>query len=75
MYRTSSDFTVSFDPAKPIRNFDDLPSVSRSIEGQDLILIFRVSVGVRIEKYAVGNTVLGEFVPPQAVAQQRVRDK
>ncbi|MFN7557946.1 MAG: hypothetical protein ACK5RX_01075 [bacterium] len=75
VYRTSSDFTVSFDPAKPIRNFDDLPSVSRSIEGQDLILIFRVSVGVRIEKYAVGNTVLGEFVPPQAATQQRVRDK
>jgi hypothetical protein len=63
------------DVASPIKSFDEVPSISRSMEGQDLILIFRVSTGVTIDKWVVGDTILKEIVPPQKAQAQRLRDK
>lgn len=75
IYRSGGRFTLSMDASRPISSFDEVPSVSRSMEGQDLVLIFRVSTGVTIDKWVVGETVLKEIVPPQKAQPQRLRDK
>ncbi|MCU0688127.1 MAG: CvpA family protein [Phycisphaerales bacterium] len=75
VFRTANEFEVSFDAQSPISNIigRDVPSVSRSVEGQDLFLVFRVNIGVSINYYAIGDTIVGEISPPQRAAQQTLR--
>lgn len=73
VYESGGNFTLALDATRPIMSFDEVPSVSRSMDGQKLILIFRVNVGVTIDKWVVGETILKEIVPPQKTQAQRLR--
>lgn len=65
-YRPGSRETwIYYDPAAPIRNRNDreMPTLSRSQPDQQLVLIFRVSKGVKIRSFVVGDKVLADFAP------------
>ncbi len=57
---------ISFDPARSIRGLAELPTMSSSRSDQTMTLIFRVSKGVDIEYFAVGQKVITELDPPLA---------
>jgi hypothetical protein len=58
---------ISFDPANSIRGLSQLPTLSSSRSDQKMTLIFRVSKGVDIEYFAVGQKVLTELDPPMTM--------
>jgi len=67
-YRDSSIVRLRYTPGNPIRGLTELErdgvALSRSAAEQELILLFRVSSGVEIERFVIGNTVIAEYSPP-----------
>jgi uncharacterized membrane protein required for colicin V production len=64
MYRDLSETWFHFMPQAPIGSVDDLPSLSRSSPERRLVLIYRVSKNVKVERFVIGNRVLANFKPP-----------
>ncbi len=64
MYRDMSETWIRFTPQSPISSIDELPSLSRSSPERKLVLIYRVSKNVKVEKFVVGERVLATFKPP-----------
>jgi hypothetical protein len=62
-YEVGGRVEISFFPARPLTSLNDAPSISRSRDDQKLLLIFRVSVGVKLKTYAIGTTAIKEFSP------------
>ncbi|MBX3403647.1 MAG: hypothetical protein KF699_09595 [Phycisphaeraceae bacterium] len=71
MYKDSGETWIRFTPQTPILAVTDLPPLTRSRPEQRLILVYRVSKNVRIEKFAVGPKVLAAFRPPLDTATTR----
>jgi hypothetical protein len=63
VYSDTSEFHVRFEPGKPVRSTNELPSLSNSRPDQDLMLLYRVSEGVKIRKFAIGNKTVAIFRP------------
>lgn len=63
MYADQTEYHISFLPGKPVRQCSDLPPLSGSRKDQDLFLIYRVSEGVKIKRFAIGNKTVGIFNP------------
>jgi len=64
MYRDLSETWFQFSPQSPITSLDSLPSLSRSSPERKLVLLYRVSKNVRVEKFAIGDRVVAIFKPP-----------
>lgn len=64
MYKDSGETWIRFTPQTPVLSVTDLPPLTRSRPEQRLILVYRVSKNVRIEKFAVGPKVIATFKPP-----------
>lgn len=64
MYRDASETWFHFTPQSPISSIDELPSLSRSSPERKLVLIYRISKGVKVDRFIVGNKVLASFKPP-----------
>jgi hypothetical protein len=65
-YRPGAQETwIYYDPSSPIANRNDheMPTISRSQPDQQLVLIFRVSKGVKIKSFAIGDKVVADFAP------------
>ncbi|TVQ63210.1 MAG: CvpA family protein [Phycisphaerales bacterium] len=68
VYRDQSIIRLRYTPDRPIRGLSELESdgvgLSRSSANQELTLLFRVSLGVNVERFVIGNTVVAEYDPP-----------
>ena len=64
-FRRGSDIRIRFTPGKPIADKSELPSISKTDDTVRFSMIFRVSLGTSMSKYLIGNTVIGELVPPK----------
>jgi len=64
VYRDSSKYEIYFKPGQPIRAMSQVPSLSRSRSDQELQLIFRVTKGVEVVSFNIGNKVIAEYDPP-----------
>lgn len=67
VYEDSTKVEIRYTPGSPIRSLSQLPSLSTSRPDQNLILIFRVSKGVSIRQFVLGNKVITEYDPPLSV--------
>jgi uncharacterized membrane protein required for colicin V production len=67
VYEDTTKVEVRFTPGTPIRAQSELPSLTTSRSDQNLILIFRVSRGVNVRQFTLGNKVITEYDPPVAV--------
>ena len=64
-FRRGNDIRIRFTPGKPITDKSELPSISKTDDTVRFSMIFRVSLGTSMSKYLIGNTVIGELVPPK----------
>jgi hypothetical protein len=71
IYQDSTRIAVRYTPGRTLASVqapDELPAtLSRSRPDQTLRLIFRVSTGVRIREFALGNRTVAYFDPPLEV--------
>lgn len=63
MYRDLSETWFHFMPQAPIASLDELPSLSRSSPDRRLVLLYRVSKNVKVERFVIGNRVVAIFKP------------
>lgn len=61
IYDTDEAVTIRFTPGRPIRQFSELPSLSRSRPNERLILLFRPSAGVTLTRFMLGGQTLEEM--------------
>lgn len=66
VYRGNQETWIYFNPQSPLSSLSDqeMPTISRSQPDQELVLIFRVSKGVKITSVAIGDRVIAELAPP-----------
>ncbi len=67
IYDTGEAITVRFTPGRPIQQFSELPSLSRSRPNERLILLFRPSAGVTLTKFMLGGQTIEDIslaLPP-----------
>lgn len=68
IYQDSTKIAVRYTPGRTLANVlapDELPaSLSRSRPDQSLRLIFRVTAGVQIREFALGNKTVAYYDPP-----------
>ena len=64
-YKGGAETWIYFNPQSPLRSTTDqeMPVLTRSQPDQQLVLIYRVSKGVKIHGFAVGSKGLVEFKP------------
>ncbi len=68
IYRDPDRVSIRYTPGRPMAGLGELPQqLSRSIAGQNLKLVFRVTRGATITGFAVGNQVLAKYAPPITV--------
>ncbi len=60
IFEKDDEVTIRFDPGDPIRSLRQIPTLSRTQTGVRLRLIFRVTKGVEIRDFALGNRVIYE---------------
>jgi hypothetical protein len=63
MYRDATETWFHFMPQAPIASVDELPSLSRSSPDRRLVLLYRVSKNVKVERFVIGNKVVAIFKP------------
>ncbi|MGD9688830.1 MAG: hypothetical protein AB7K52_02275 [Phycisphaerales bacterium] len=63
VYQDATYTKIRYTPGEPISDKGELPALTRSRTDQKLILIFRCSLGVNIEYFAIGNTAIKQFAP------------
>ncbi len=64
IYKDSTQVRIRFTPGEPIRALSQLPTLSPSRPDQDMHLVFRVSLGVTISRYQIGNKGVAIYNPP-----------
>jgi hypothetical protein len=65
IFEGANQVWFKFDPSAPMRtiNGDPLVRISRSSPGQKLTLIYRVSKGVKLKQFVVGDKAIVQFKP------------
>jgi len=71
VYRDKDKAEVRFTPGRPIRGLTEVPTISRSRSDQTLKLVYRVSFGVEIESFRVGNRVIATYDPPVPIDRRQ----
>ncbi|MDX9911024.1 MAG: CvpA family protein [Phycisphaerales bacterium] len=62
---------VRYTPGRPLTGLIEAPSLSRSKTNQSLILVFRVSLGVSVQSFAIGSQEIIRFETPIACTQSQ----
>jgi hypothetical protein len=70
IYKDGTSVRIRFTPGRPITSVTELPSLTRSRTDQSLLVLFRVTPGVRLKAYAIGTKVVAELSPPLEVTSQ-----
>ena len=67
IYNDATLYDIRYTPGTPISSIDELGrdgvGLTRSRDDQKLILLFRVSKGVTLSRYTIGNISVGTFDP------------
>lgn len=63
-YTDAENFHARLTRGSTLGGLEDTPSMSRSREDQDLVLLFVVTHGVKITHYAIGDVAVAQFEPP-----------
>jgi hypothetical protein len=67
IYNDATLYDIRYTPGTPIASIDELGregvGLTRSRDDQKLILLFRVSKGVTLSRYTIGNISVGTFDP------------
>lgn len=63
----SGNTTVRFTPGQPVRALKEIPTLSRSKPNDKVILVFRVSAGVKLQSFGVGRKAILVWNPPVQV--------
>jgi hypothetical protein len=66
-------YKVRYTPGQPLPNKDVLPALSVSKPDAKLTLLFRVSRGVSIVNFAIGNKVIGDWTATPVVLDRTQR--
>ncbi len=66
VYKDLSDFMLRYTVGAPLKGLGEagVPSVSRSTPNRELKLVFRVSLGVDIKEFRIGDRLLETYDPP-----------
>lgn len=67
IYQDNTIIDIRFTPATPLSGIADLPTLSSARTDQSLTLLFRVSSGVNLRYYALGDAVVFELDPPMEI--------
>lgn len=73
IYEDRTRIEISYDPSRPLRSLQDAPALSGTRDDQTLILLFRVSVSVQLQHFAVGNVVATSYTPTIEIPGPRTR--
>lgn len=71
VYEDRDKVEIRYTPSQPLAAMNDAPGLSGTRDDQVMIMLFRVSLGVQIEHFAIGDTVLTTYDGPLPV--ERVR--
>ncbi len=62
VYRDRNKGDIRYTPSQPMRAMSEIPTaLTRSRDDQELMLLFRVTQGVRIVKFVIGKKVVSEY--------------
>ncbi len=74
VYKDRDIVKIRFTPGNPIRGLTELPArLTNSRSDQQCTLVFRVNVGVSINKFMLGEDTVVEFGPFDVTSQRRSR--
>lgn len=74
VYKDRDIVKIRFTPGNPIRGLTELPArLTNSRSDQQCTLVFRVNVGVSINKFMLGEDTVVEFGPFEVTSQRRGR--
>ncbi len=63
-YTDAETFHARLTRGSTLTGIQDTPSMSRSRDDQDLIILFVVTKGINISHYTIGDVAIAEFIPP-----------
>ncbi|MEL6498659.1 MAG: CvpA family protein [Planctomycetota bacterium] len=69
VYEDRDKVEIRYSPSDPLSAMNDAPGLSGTRDDQTMIMIFRVSVGVEIEHFAIGDTVVTTYDGPVSVTR------
>lgn len=73
VYYDEQYITIRFTPGEPIRALKEVPTLSKSRPAQKLTLIFRVSYGATVDRFALGTKAIAIYDPPFIANQEQMR--
>jgi hypothetical protein len=73
IYKDNNKVDIRYTPGRPMLGLDEADSLVRSRDDQTLILVFRPSIGVQLEYFAIGDVALIEFDQPLVLSKPRGR--
>jgi hypothetical protein len=71
IYKDTNKAQIRYTPGRPMMGLDEADALVRSRDDQLMYLIFRPSIGVQIEHFAIGDVVLATFDPPIELEARR----
>lgn len=71
IYKDVNKVQIRYTPGRPMMGLDEADALVRSRDDQLMYLIFRPSVGVQLEHFAIGDTVLVTFDPSLELEAER----
>ncbi|MEO0630975.1 MAG: hypothetical protein AAFY46_09650, partial [Planctomycetota bacterium] len=70
VYEDRDKVEVRYSPSDPLSAMNDAPGLSGTRDDQTMILLFRVSVGVEVEHFAIGDTVITTYDGPVEIIRR-----
>ncbi|MEO1535548.1 MAG: hypothetical protein AAFS11_08305 [Planctomycetota bacterium] len=70
VYEDRDKVEVRYSPSDPLSAMNDAPGLSGTRDDQVMVLLFRVSVGVEVEHFAIGNTVVTTYDGPVEIIRR-----
>ena len=58
---------MRYSPSQPLAAMNEAPGLSGTRDDQSMIMLFRVSIGVEIQHFAIGDTVVTTYDGPVEV--------
>ncbi|MGP1272329.1 MAG: hypothetical protein ACTS22_03270 [Phycisphaerales bacterium] len=73
IYEDRGRVRIRYTPSRPMRALNEAPSLSRTRDDQEMVLLFRISKGVAVEHLTIGDIVITTYDEPIAIDAPRIR--
>ncbi len=70
IYEDRDKVEIRYTPSQPLSAMNDAPGLSGTRDDQVMIMLFRASVGVEIEHFAIGDTVVTTYDGPVEIVRR-----